>query len=214
MVADEPSQEPGNILREFRWHKAAERELLATQGHVEGLQQVRNIGCSGQGLVGSTFPLQSMFSGSIVTGGRIHPSLHRVRIAQLPPLIRHPVVLVPRKLLWSLLLKFKRQPWSLLPLLAVWRLLTPHYSQASEENPPTSANRFGAMGTARGLAACGVQLTAPPLMAPGPACHGHTQDHQLNRMLRAFVSPAGWKRAAEEQAPCPGGRAGHASGSE
>uniref|UniRef100_A0A4X1V167 Calponin-homology (CH) domain-containing protein n=1 Tax=Sus scrofa TaxID=9823 RepID=A0A4X1V167_PIG len=40
MVADEPSQEPGNILREFRRHKAAERELLATQGHVEGLQQV------------------------------------------------------------------------------------------------------------------------------------------------------------------------------
>uniref|UniRef100_A0A8C3VFV2 Spectrin beta, non-erythrocytic 5 n=1 Tax=Catagonus wagneri TaxID=51154 RepID=A0A8C3VFV2_9CETA len=38
-VADEPSRGPGNILRELRRHEAAEHELLATQGHVEGLQQ-------------------------------------------------------------------------------------------------------------------------------------------------------------------------------
>ncbi|KAB0401288.1 hypothetical protein E2I00_000787, partial [Balaenoptera physalus] len=32
--------EPGNILQKLRWNKTAERELVATQGHVEGLQQV------------------------------------------------------------------------------------------------------------------------------------------------------------------------------
>lgn len=40
MVVDEPSLEPGNILRNLKWHEKAERELLATRGHVEGLQQV------------------------------------------------------------------------------------------------------------------------------------------------------------------------------
>ncbi|CAN0540377.1 unnamed protein product [Rangifer tarandus platyrhynchus] len=40
MLVDEPSREPSNILRKLRWHEAATRELAATQGHVEGLQQV------------------------------------------------------------------------------------------------------------------------------------------------------------------------------
>ncbi|KAM5340248.1 LOW QUALITY PROTEIN: spectrin beta chain, non-erythrocytic 5 [Glossophaga mutica] len=40
MVADEPSPEPSNILRKLKWHEKAERELLASRGHVEGLQQV------------------------------------------------------------------------------------------------------------------------------------------------------------------------------
>ncbi|XP_073733567.1 spectrin beta chain, non-erythrocytic 5 [Callorhinus ursinus] len=39
-AADEPSWEPSNILQQLKRHKAAERELLATHGHVEGLQQV------------------------------------------------------------------------------------------------------------------------------------------------------------------------------
>ncbi|KAM7154753.1 LOW QUALITY PROTEIN: spectrin beta chain, non-erythrocytic 5 [Molossus nigricans] len=39
MVVDEPSREPGNLLRNSK-HEAAERELLATQGHVEGLRRV------------------------------------------------------------------------------------------------------------------------------------------------------------------------------
>ncbi|XP_057577784.1 spectrin beta chain, non-erythrocytic 5 [Hippopotamus amphibius kiboko] len=47
MVADEPSRAPGNILRKLRWHEAAQRELVATQGHVEGLQQ------AGRELLGS-----------------------------------------------------------------------------------------------------------------------------------------------------------------
>ncbi|KAM6181713.1 LOW QUALITY PROTEIN: spectrin beta chain, non-erythrocytic 5 [Erethizon dorsatum] len=38
-VADEPSQAPGNVLRKLRRHQVAESELLATRGHVEGLQQ-------------------------------------------------------------------------------------------------------------------------------------------------------------------------------
>ncbi|OWK09720.1 hypothetical protein Celaphus_00006342, partial [Cervus elaphus hippelaphus] len=40
MLVDEPSQDPSNILRKLRRHEAATRELAATQGHVEGLQQV------------------------------------------------------------------------------------------------------------------------------------------------------------------------------
>nr|KAF6487643.1 spectrin beta, non-erythrocytic 5 [Rousettus aegyptiacus] len=40
VVVDEPSQEPSNILQKLKRHEAAERELLATHGHVEGLQQV------------------------------------------------------------------------------------------------------------------------------------------------------------------------------
>ncbi|KAM9202881.1 spectrin beta chain, non-erythrocytic 5 [Dugong dugon] len=40
IAADEPSQEPRNILRKLRWHEAAERELLATHRRVEDLQQV------------------------------------------------------------------------------------------------------------------------------------------------------------------------------
>ncbi|XP_034850492.1 spectrin beta chain, non-erythrocytic 5 [Mirounga leonina] len=39
-AADEPSREPSNILQQLKRHEAAERELLATCGHVEGLQQV------------------------------------------------------------------------------------------------------------------------------------------------------------------------------
>ncbi|XP_032273432.1 spectrin beta chain, non-erythrocytic 5 [Phoca vitulina] len=39
-AADEPSREPSNILQQLKRHKAAERELLATYGHVEGLRQV------------------------------------------------------------------------------------------------------------------------------------------------------------------------------
>ncbi|XP_055291885.1 spectrin beta chain, non-erythrocytic 5 [Moschus berezovskii] len=40
ILVDKPSQEPSNILRKLRRHEAATRELAATQGHVEGLQQV------------------------------------------------------------------------------------------------------------------------------------------------------------------------------
>ncbi|XP_043327488.1 spectrin beta chain, non-erythrocytic 5 [Cervus canadensis] len=40
MLVDEPSRDPSNILRKLRRHEAATRELAATQGHVEGLQQV------------------------------------------------------------------------------------------------------------------------------------------------------------------------------
>lgn len=40
VVVDEPSQEPSNILQKLKRHEAAERELLATHGHMEGLQQV------------------------------------------------------------------------------------------------------------------------------------------------------------------------------
>ncbi|XP_032336758.1 spectrin beta chain, non-erythrocytic 5 [Camelus ferus] len=47
MVADKCSQEPGNILWKLKWHEAVERELRATRGHVEGLQQV------GRGLLSS-----------------------------------------------------------------------------------------------------------------------------------------------------------------
>lgn len=39
-AADEPSWEPGNILQQLKRLQAAERELLATCGHMEGLQQV------------------------------------------------------------------------------------------------------------------------------------------------------------------------------
>ncbi|XP_057162138.1 LOW QUALITY PROTEIN: spectrin beta chain, non-erythrocytic 5 [Ursus arctos] len=39
-AADEPSWEPGNILQQLKRLQAAECELLATCGHVEGLQQV------------------------------------------------------------------------------------------------------------------------------------------------------------------------------
>lgn len=39
-AVDKPSQEPSNVLQKLKWHKAAERELLATHGHLKGLQQV------------------------------------------------------------------------------------------------------------------------------------------------------------------------------
>ncbi|XP_035564644.1 spectrin beta chain, non-erythrocytic 5 [Canis lupus dingo] len=39
-AADEPSREPSKVLQQLRQHEAAERELLANLGHVEGLQQV------------------------------------------------------------------------------------------------------------------------------------------------------------------------------
>uniref|UniRef100_A0A452DXD2 Spectrin beta, non-erythrocytic 5 n=1 Tax=Capra hircus TaxID=9925 RepID=A0A452DXD2_CAPHI len=40
MLVEEPSREPSNVRRKLRQHEAATRELAATQGHVEGLQQV------------------------------------------------------------------------------------------------------------------------------------------------------------------------------
>ncbi|KAM7239689.1 hypothetical protein CapIbe_009184 [Capra ibex] len=40
MLVEEPSREPSNVRRKLRRHEAATRELAATQGHVEGLQQV------------------------------------------------------------------------------------------------------------------------------------------------------------------------------
>lgn len=52
-AADEPSREPSNILQQLKRHKAAERELLATYGHVEGLRQV---GAPDRGA--GPFPLQ------------------------------------------------------------------------------------------------------------------------------------------------------------
>lgn len=96
MLADEPSEEPGNILQKLRWHKTAERELVATQGHVEGLQQVRDTGQRVQGLLSFSFLLHSTFAWSTVTEGRINLSLHGIRIPQFPPsLSRHPLVLAP-----------------------------------------------------------------------------------------------------------------------
>lgn len=96
MLVDEPSQEPGNILQKLRWHKTAERELVATQGHVEGLQQVRDTGQRVQGLLSFSFPLHSTFAWSTVTEGRINLSLHGIRIPPFPPsLSRHPLVLAP-----------------------------------------------------------------------------------------------------------------------
>uniref|UniRef100_A0A671DN44 Spectrin beta, non-erythrocytic 5 n=1 Tax=Rhinolophus ferrumequinum TaxID=59479 RepID=A0A671DN44_RHIFE len=40
VMVDKPSREPSNVLQKLKWHKAAERELLATHGHLKGLQQV------------------------------------------------------------------------------------------------------------------------------------------------------------------------------
>ncbi|XP_023568382.1 spectrin beta chain, non-erythrocytic 5 [Octodon degus] len=46
-VADEPSQVPGNVLQKLRWHRVVESELLASHGHVQGLQQAgRELLCS------------------------------------------------------------------------------------------------------------------------------------------------------------------------
>uniref|UniRef100_A0A8C7EU33 Spectrin beta, non-erythrocytic 5 n=1 Tax=Neovison vison TaxID=452646 RepID=A0A8C7EU33_NEOVI len=39
-AAEEPCREPSDILQQAAWHEAAKRELLASSGHVEGLQQV------------------------------------------------------------------------------------------------------------------------------------------------------------------------------
>ncbi|KAF5925525.1 hypothetical protein HPG69_001972 [Diceros bicornis minor] len=52
LVADKLSPGPSNILRKLKWHEAAERELLATRGHVQGLQQV------GRELLGSRLHAQ------------------------------------------------------------------------------------------------------------------------------------------------------------
>ncbi|XP_032199248.1 spectrin beta chain, non-erythrocytic 5 isoform X4 [Mustela erminea] len=38
-AAEEPSREPSDILQQAAWHEATKRELLASSGHVEGLQQ-------------------------------------------------------------------------------------------------------------------------------------------------------------------------------
>lgn len=40
----EPSREPGSVLRKLKQHEAAERELLAARGHLEGLRQVGALG--------------------------------------------------------------------------------------------------------------------------------------------------------------------------
>ena len=58
VLVDEPSREPSNIMRKLRRHEAATCELAATQGHVEGLQQVRDAGTRVRGLLGFMFPLQ------------------------------------------------------------------------------------------------------------------------------------------------------------
>lgn len=39
-AAEEPSRKPSDILQQAAWHEATKRELLASSGHVEGLQQV------------------------------------------------------------------------------------------------------------------------------------------------------------------------------
>lgn len=41
MVADEPSQACSSIRQKLKWQEIAERELLATRGYMEDLQQVR-----------------------------------------------------------------------------------------------------------------------------------------------------------------------------
>lgn len=40
MAAHGPSREPSNLLQQLKLHRAAERALLATYGHMEALQQV------------------------------------------------------------------------------------------------------------------------------------------------------------------------------
>uniref|UniRef100_A0A8D2AM26 Spectrin beta, non-erythrocytic 5 n=1 Tax=Sciurus vulgaris TaxID=55149 RepID=A0A8D2AM26_SCIVU len=47
MAAHEPSQAPSNTLQKLKRHEAVERELLATHGHMKGLQQAgRELLCS------------------------------------------------------------------------------------------------------------------------------------------------------------------------
>lgn len=84
VVVDEPSQEPRNILQKLKRHEAAERELLATHGHVEGLQQVGALdrGCRAYSFLSS---LPRMFSWNTLIEGRIDFSYHAIRIPQLPP---------------------------------------------------------------------------------------------------------------------------------
>lgn len=80
MLVDEPSRDPSNILRKLRQHEAATRELAATQGHVEGLQQVRDAGPRVRGLLGFMFLLHSTFSWRTVTAGRMDLNLQGISI--------------------------------------------------------------------------------------------------------------------------------------
>lgn len=80
MLVEEPSREPSNVRRKLRQHEAATRELAATQGHVEGLQQVRGAGPRVRGLLGFMFPLHSTFSWSTVAGGRMDLTLQSISI--------------------------------------------------------------------------------------------------------------------------------------
>uniref|UniRef100_A0A8C8YBE4 Spectrin beta, non-erythrocytic 5 n=1 Tax=Panthera leo TaxID=9689 RepID=A0A8C8YBE4_PANLE len=59
MAAHGPSQEPSNILQQLKLHRAAERALLATYGHMEALQQV------GRQLLSSRLHAQADVQGSL-----------------------------------------------------------------------------------------------------------------------------------------------------
>ncbi|GAB5572546.1 spectrin beta chain [Prionailurus iriomotensis] len=59
MAAHGPSQEPSNILQQLKLHRAAERALLATYGHMEALQQV------GRQLLSSRLHAQEDVQGSL-----------------------------------------------------------------------------------------------------------------------------------------------------
>ena len=159
VLVDEPSREPSNIMRKLRRHEAATCELAATQGHVEGLQQVRDAGTRVRGLLGFMFPLQeewislsrALASPSFLFHSAGNPGLST---QTSPESFSRPF---PSSLRGSPLACRLCLDTVLLP--AVQCLLTPHYFQASEESPPASAHRSGATRTAGGaLVACGVQL--------------------------------------------------------
>lgn len=159
VVVDEPSQEPSNILQKLKRHEAAERELLATHGHVEGLQQVGALdrGCRAYSSSSSLPSCTGCFHGmhslkeeltsfTMQLGCPAPPASYFTQ--QGSPWSGHPNQ--PQNLLSCLSFSFPDQLQSLFPppeqrpSPPLARCLLPlSYLWASEENSPISAHRLG-----------------------------------------------------------------------
>lgn len=80
-VAGDHSQACSSLLQKLRWHKTTQRELLASRGFLEDLQQVRMLGRC-EALLASDpqhiLPCPVLWSTSLKEGSPLPPALSRV----------------------------------------------------------------------------------------------------------------------------------------
>lgn len=158
VVVDEPSQEPSNILQKLKRHEAAERELLATHGHVEGLQQVGALdrGCRAYSSSSSLPSCTGCFHGMHSLKEELTSFTMQLGCPppQLPTSLSRAApglgTQTTQNLLSCLSFSFPDQLQSLFPppeqrpSPPLARCLLPlSYLWASEENSPISAHRLG-----------------------------------------------------------------------